>query len=63
VKKELSEILVCPLCNSKLSESKDKKQLVCRFDRVAYQYDEGIPVLLPESGEALTQEKMEEILG
>ena len=62
MKKSLSEILVCPLCNSKLSTTKDNKQLLCRFDRLAFQLDEGIPVLLPESGELLTQEKMDLLL-
>ncbi len=60
--KNLFDILVCPLCNSKLSESKDKQQLICKFDRLAFEFDEGIPVLLPESGKPLTQAQLDELV-
>jgi len=57
--KKLLEILACPLCNSELSYIKEKKVLLCRFDRVSFPFDDDIPVLLPERAENLTAEQME----
>ena len=56
---KLLEILACPLCNSELSYIKDKKVLLCRFDRVSFPFDDDIPVLLPERAENLTAEQLE----
>ncbi len=58
---KLLDILVCPLCNSKLTYIKQPKQLVCRFDRLSFSFDEDIPVLLPESGKSLTNEELENL--
>jgi len=57
--KKLLDILVCPMCSSKLNLIKDKKLLLCQFDRVTYAFDDDIPVLLPERAEALTAEQFE----
>lgn len=59
--KKLAEILVCPLCNGKLSYLKQDKLLLCQFDRVTFGFDEDIPVLLPESGTSVTAEKLESL--
>ena len=56
---KLLDILVCPLCNSKLYYLKNEKQLLCKFDRLAFPFDEDIPVLLPERGISLTREQIE----
>jgi len=55
--KKLLDILTCPMCNSTLSYIKDKKVLLCRFDRVAFPFDDDIPVLLPERADNLTAEQ------
>jgi len=47
------------MCSSKLNLIKDKKLLLCQFDRVTYAFDDDIPVLLPERAEALTAEQFE----
>jgi uncharacterized protein len=60
--KKLLDILVCPMCNSKLSLIKDKKLLLCQFDRVTYSFDDDIPVLLPERAESLTAEQLKLIV-
>jgi uncharacterized protein len=60
--KSLLEIIVCPVCQGKLDTSKDKSQLICRFDRLSYTIDDGIPVLLAERAEALTAEQLEQRL-
>ncbi|WP_444998314.1 Trm112 family protein [Aliikangiella sp. IMCC44359] len=56
---KLLDILVCPLCNSKLSFIKEEKQLLCKFDRLSFPFDEDIPVLLPERATSLTREQVE----
>ena len=59
--KQLLDILVCPMCSSKLSLIKDKKLLLCHFDRVTYAFDDDIPVLLPETANSLTEKEMQEL--
>ena len=56
VDKKLLEILVCPLCKGQLILK--KKELICRFDRLAYPIRDGIPVMLePEAREISLEEK------
>ncbi|NOH81984.1 Trm112 family protein [Vibrio sp. RE86] len=46
----LLEIVACPVCKGKLTFDKDKQELICKLDRLAYPIKEGIPVLLePEA--------------
>ncbi|TQV85838.1 Trm112 family protein [Aliikangiella coralliicola] len=61
--KKLLDILVCPMCNSKLNYIKDKKVLLCQFDRVTYPIEDDIPVLLPERTTRLTAEQLETLNG
>lgn len=59
--KKLLDILVCPMCNSKLTYVKEKELLVCRFDRVSFPFDDEIPVLLPESATNLTAQELDSL--
>ncbi len=43
---KLMEILACPVCKGKLDYNKDQQELICKFDKLAYAIDNGIPVLL-----------------
>lgn len=43
---KLMEILACPVCKGKLDYDKAAQELICKFDRLAYAIDKGIPVLL-----------------
>lgn len=49
----LLALLVCPLCKGKLSYDNERKELVCRFDRLAYQVRHGIPVMIAEEARRL----------
>ena len=60
--KNLLDILVCPMCNSKLSYIKDTNLLLCRFDRVTFPFDDEIPVMLPERATSLTAEQLESLV-
>ena len=50
---DLLPILACPICKSSLRISDDEQQLICDSCRVAYAIEDGIPVLLPDSGKPL----------
>ena len=50
--KTLLEILVCPVCKGKLNYDVEKKELLCRFDRLAYPVVNGIPVMMAEKARA-----------
>lgn len=54
---KLLEILACPVCKGKLDYHKDKKELVCNFDRLAYAIADDIPVLLESEARRVTEEE------
>lgn len=51
--RDLLPILACPNCKSALRLTEDEQQLICDQCRVAYQIEDGIPVLLPDSGQPI----------
>lgn len=53
--KRLLEILACPLCKGKLVYKQDAEELLCRFDKLAYSIQEGIPVMLADKARSLTE--------
>ncbi|MBT1452006.1 Trm112 family protein [Glaciecola sp. XM2] len=70
--KKLLDILACPTCKGQLvlhdvpSDSTDentpvKQELVCRFDRLAYAIEDGIPVLLESESRTMSAEEFESV--
>ncbi len=55
----LLEIVACPVCNGKLNYDKDKQELICKIDRLAYLIKEGIPVMLEPEARRMTMEEVE----
>ncbi|MDO2948483.1 Trm112 family protein [Aeromonas simiae] len=55
---KLLDIVACPVCKGKLNYDKSKQELVCRFDRLAYPLEEGIPVLLENRARHLPLEEL-----
>lgn len=51
--KTLLELLVCPVCKGKLVYDVEKKELICRFDKLAYLVRNGIPVMIAEEARKL----------
>ena len=51
--KKLLSILVCPLCKGKLDYDKEKDELICRADSLAYPIRDGIPVMLESEARSL----------
>ncbi len=44
--KKLFEILVCPVCKGELIYKHEDKELICKFDKLAYPIRDNIPVML-----------------
>jgi uncharacterized protein len=55
--KFLLNILVCPLCKSKLIYQKEVHELICKFDRLAYPIRDDIPVMLENEARKLSLEE------
>ncbi|MEW5771745.1 MAG: Trm112 family protein [Pseudomonadota bacterium] len=52
---KLLEILVCPLCKGPLVHVKDRQELVCKADRLAFPIRDGIPVMLEDEARRLAE--------
>ena len=55
--KKLLEVLVCPLCRGELVYKKTAKELICKFDRLAYPIRDEIPVMLEEEARHISLEE------
>ena len=51
--KKLLDILACPLCKGPLVYLKEKAELVCKADRLAYPVRDDIPVMLEEEARVI----------
>lgn len=49
----LLEILVCPLCKGPLKYDREKQELICRPDRLAFPVRDGIPIMLEDQARVL----------
>ncbi|MBD8514923.1 Trm112 family protein [Photobacterium sp. WH77] len=54
----LLEIVACPVCKGKLHFDKDNNELICKFDRLAYPINDGIPVLLEPEARTLSADEV-----
>ena len=52
--KKLLEVLACPVCKGKLVLDDNNDKLICRFDRLAYDIKDGIPVLIESKASTLS---------
>ncbi len=52
--KKLLAILACPLCKGDVIYDREKEELVCRADGIAFPIREGIPVMLESEARTLT---------
>ena len=57
--KKLLDILACPLCKSSVIYDKDKQELICKADNLAFPIRDGIPVMLEDEARELTLEEAE----
>jgi len=49
----LLEILVCPVCKSPLRYDRQRQELICRADRLAFPIRDGVPVMLEDEAREL----------
>lgn len=55
--KKLLDILACPVCKGPLIYQKEKNELVCKADRLAYPVRDDIPVMLEEEARVIPAEE------
>lgn len=58
---KLLEILACPICKQSLIYDKQKKELICKADRLAFPIKENIPVMLEEEARKVTLEELDSL--
>ncbi|MGB5438384.1 MAG: Trm112 family protein [Gammaproteobacteria bacterium] len=51
--KKLLDILACPVCKGPLVYLKERSELVCKADRLAYPIRDDIPVMLEEEARVI----------
>lgn len=51
--KKLLDILVCPICKGPLVYKKERQELICKGDRLAYPIRDDIPVMLEDEARQL----------
>lgn len=51
--KKLLDILACPICKGPLVYLKDKQELICKADRLAFPIRDDIPVMLEDEARQL----------
>ncbi len=51
---KLLSILACPLCKGELKYEKEKKELICKVDGLAYPIRDDIPVMLESEARTLS---------
>ncbi|WP_068547102.1 Trm112 family protein [Thalassotalea crassostreae] len=54
---KLLDILACPVCKGKLDVNKERNELICKFDHLAYAIEKDIPVLLETEARKLNEEE------
>ncbi len=59
--KSLLAILACPLCKGDLLYVKEKKELICKFDRLAFPIKNDIPIMLENEARAISLEEKESL--
>ncbi|HXH55557.1 MAG TPA: Trm112 family protein [Gammaproteobacteria bacterium] len=59
--KKLLDILVCPICKGELVYKKQEKELICKFDRLAYPIRDEIPIMLETDAREMTTEEVESL--
>ena len=57
---KLLQILVCPACKGPLIFQKEKAELWCRADKLAYRIENDIPIMLVEEARQLSLEELDQ---
>lgn len=55
--KKLLDILACPVCKGPLKYDREKQELICKADRLAYPVRDDIPVMLEDEARRIPLEE------
>ncbi|WP_097461204.1 Trm112 family protein [Mangrovitalea sediminis] len=55
--KKLLALLACPVCRGELKLDKERQELICRADGMAFPIRDGIPVMLATEARTLTSDE------
>lgn len=55
--KKLLAMLACPVCKGELKLDKERQELICYTDAIAFPIKEGIPVMLAVEARTLTTDE------
>jgi Uncharacterized conserved protein len=55
--KKLLSLLVCPVCKGTLKLDKEKSELICKLDGLAFQIEDEIPVMMAEEARVLSADE------
>ncbi len=58
---KLLEILVCPVCKGPLVYDRERQELICKADRLAYPIRDDIPVMLEEEARRVELDELERL--
>ena len=53
---KILDIMACPICKGKLDYDKDKQELICKFHKMAFPIEDGVPIMLVEQARSTAQE-------
>ncbi len=61
--KKLVSILACPLCKGPLHHDRDREELICRADALAFPIRNDIPVMLEAEARPVPVDELPETAG
>ncbi|MCQ9121097.1 hypothetical protein BKG95_08025 [Rodentibacter pneumotropicus] len=51
---KLLEVIACPRCLARLQYDAENQRLICRYEKLAYPIEDGVPLLVAEKAEKIT---------
>lgn len=61
MKKEILDILACPVCKGRIILQKESQEFICRFDKLAFPIRDDIPVMIPSEARQVPSDELEKI--
>jgi uncharacterized protein YbaR (Trm112 family) len=55
----LLEILVCPICKSSLHHDRQRMELICKADHLAFPIRDGVPIMLENEAREISESEQD----